>query len=185
MLGSRKIIAPRAARSLQASTAAPIVPTPSVAVAASAGGQPAAGTSEASATITGQSIVAMVSALATMWVEPPTIQVVHGGADGGEDAVVTHVAGAARSVATPPPQTGVWALGARQMEGDMSVVSPGAVAIGQGPMPITLALDGVRETTPAERPQSEEVVSLGTSLEPPRALMRLGTGLLWLEWADL
>lgn len=146
------------------------------------------GTSEVSATVVGQSIAAAASAPAMMPMDPLAIQVSMSTVAWteeravGEDAVVMRVADAARSVANLPPQTVVWVPEAGRMEGDASVVSLGAVVTGQVPVPVTLALAGIGETAPAERPQSEGVVSLGTSVDPPRALMRLGTP--WLEWVD-
>lgn len=70
------------------------------------------------------------------------------------------------------------------MEGDTFAASLGVVALGQRPVPTALALANAGDTAVVERPQSEGTVSLGTSVEPPRALMRLGTSLPWLKWAD-
>jgi hypothetical protein len=70
------------------------------------------------------------------------------------------------------------------MEGDTSTVTLGVVAMGPRSVSTSSTSATAREVIPVERPQREGSSARGAGAEPPWTLIRIGTDIPWIEWAD-
>jgi hypothetical protein len=101
-----------------------------------------------------------------------------------EDVSVTHAVCIVQLDATLPLWTEMEVPEARRVEGDMSAVTPGVMAMGPRSVSTSSTSAVTREVIPVERPQREGSPARGAGAEPPWTLIRIGTDMPWLEWAD-